>query len=171
MLVADLNRRLDAVNCRWEQLPGFVTAQCPGLVDICPAFSKVKRVAFMYDGWLDSRWGPDRLPYIQRLGLQHLWPHNIPALKEIYLLDHSIRLLPGVQAPPQSTPTFPGYGGTYFEVDSNRRDTWNVMDAEEESLVEVFHCAADLQNKYDKVHSPVVVKVLACVPHCRQWKS
>lgn len=41
------------------------------------------------------------------------------------------------------------------------------MDAEEESLVDVFHCAAELQSKYDKMRSPVTVKVLACVPHRR----
>src|SRR5690349_4710233 len=95
VLVADLNRRYDAVNYRWEQLPGAVTEQCPDLLQICPAFFRVKRVAFLYDRWLDGRWVRDPLPYIQRLGLQHLWPYNMPALEEIYLLDHSIRLLPG----------------------------------------------------------------------------
>ncbi|KAK4118939.1 hypothetical protein N657DRAFT_637653 [Parathielavia appendiculata] len=137
---------------RWDQLPPNLTERCPELVDWCPAFSRVTRVAFLYDKDLD-RAGHQRLPYYQRLGLQHLWPHNMPVLQEIYLLDESIKLRSESALPPATVRRFPGHGSSFYEVDWKQSKVWKI-NTPKGDLIRVFSAAIDLQAKYDRVGSP-----------------
>jgi hypothetical protein len=162
VLVESLATRHGAQTRRCDPLPAEIMERCPELRDIIPACLTMKRVAFVYHQWLD-RAAPERVPYYQRLGLQHLWPTNMPALREIYLLDDSIKLLRRVCAPPATTRSFPGYRATFYEVDWKQGNVWNLNSAKGE-LITVFRSAWELQDKYESVGSPVKVKVLAVVP-------
>jgi hypothetical protein len=159
------NRRL-AQALRRDPLPAELMERFPELRDISPAFLAMKRVGFVYDAAL-HRAGSERMPYYRRLGLQHLWPHNMPALQEVFLLDESIKLLPGVCAPPATIRSFPGYRAAFYEVDWKQGNVWNLSGPIGESIP-VFRSAAELQDQYESIGAPVKVKVLACVPDLKR---
>ncbi|KAH6844597.1 hypothetical protein B0I37DRAFT_433033 [Chaetomium sp. MPI-CAGE-AT-0009] len=86
-------------------------ARCAPLVDFCPELAVMERVAFIYrapevDNNVSYRFWP---------GLEHLWPFNLPSLKELYLIAESISLQDGLQSPPESTSKIDGYMDEYLQ--------------------------------------------------------
>jgi hypothetical protein len=152
----------------------------PSLGEICPALLSLRRVAFVYrPGVADTAWNYSK-DFAQWLALDALWPYNLPKLEEIYLV------VPGRLRPDQpamtsqkhrmaSVPNFAGTLGTYYEIDRNRTDLWEIQTQRKpDGLPTVFDCAERLQEVYRRYNlgpgqgvrdSGIVVKVLGFVPH------
>jgi hypothetical protein len=154
--------------------------KCPSLREISRAISSSRRVAFIYT---KIRWDGTYIPiahpdlYRYQVGLDALWPHNMPELTEIYLIDRSIKLRAPITDPRQqlaSVPRFAGYNlSTFYEVRVNKtaEKLWDIRTPGGE-LLPVFKCAAAVRSHYDYIHHnsdhkgpKVAVKVLTVIEH------
>jgi hypothetical protein len=120
-------------------------------------------------------------PMTSLFGVDALWPHNLPALQEIYFIDPSISPKAGARPALRSMPSFAGSGANFYEVDLNDTHVWDITTTDG-VLKPVFEEAKGVQEHYAllrkvygryyeiyKRHSnpntpPILVKVLACVP-------
>lgn len=149
----------------------FDPYSCPTFPELYPPTAAVKRVGFVYEEQGVS--GPNK-PFHLRLGLDALWPLNLPNLKEIYLIDKSIRLRVTPtgnrqQDPGVVSPSFAGCQGTFHEVSPAAVEVWDIQTSNND-LLSVFTCAASLEACYhmgDTSVPQVLVKVLAFIPHTR----
>jgi hypothetical protein len=81
----------------WNQWDENREAACsPSLLDICPALAPLRRVAFAYQPSIAATAWNHGKDFLEWLGLDALWPYNLPKLEEIYLVagrlspDHSL---------------------------------------------------------------------------------
>ncbi|KAK4032776.1 hypothetical protein C8A01DRAFT_40777 [Parachaetomium inaequale] len=147
------------------------TTRCAPLIECCPELRGVQKIAFIYHEQDD----PILYRYPFLVGLAPLWPHNFPGLRELYLIDESISLRDGIQAPPPPTPRFEGCGATFYEVTPDDMDLWDIPKAADSPFAAVFQDADDLQQEYagwayvtpGAAVAVPAVKVLACVPDKR----
>jgi hypothetical protein len=142
--------------------------RCPSFPELYPPIVDVRRVAFIYQEQDD-----DFHPFHSRLGLYALWPLNMPSLKEIYLIDKSIKPSATTTGGSQQqnltamSPSFAGCQGTFHEVSPDAVEQWDIRTADN-NLLPVFECAEDLEVCYhtgEPAVPQVLVKVLAFIPH------
>lgn len=151
----------------WNPLNEYDTRHCPSFPELYPPAMDVRRVAFVYqeqDGFSES--------FHTRLGLYALWPPNLPNLKEIYLIDKSIKLRTTATQPNpgEISPSFAGCQGTFHVVPPGAVGLWNIHTVNGD-LLPVFISAASLERGYRRGTPPVpqvLVKVLAFIPHARR---
>ncbi|KAK4118940.1 hypothetical protein N657DRAFT_684824 [Parathielavia appendiculata] len=141
----------------------------PTLHEACPELAGLRKVAFVYrdTAWTDADLlGTQHLvSYRHRLGLNALWPENLPSLREIFLIDSCITLKAdkdqGISMS-SWTSKYLGRGAAFYEVSLEDTWLWN-MTTPDGRLMPVFEEAMNLQKEYGS-ESLITVKVLACVP-------
>jgi hypothetical protein len=156
----------------WEY-PNVPTDCYPTLHRCCPELACLDRIAFIFEPREAFESIVASMPRLRHrpvnhiVGLNALWPYNLPALKEIFLIDWSISPKAGVQRALGRTPSFSGSGVAFYEVGPQDTDVWDITTAEG-NLIPVFQDAGSLQNHYSRngtvVPSHITVKLLACVP-------
>lgn len=143
---------------------GREMAKNPTLVDVCWEMEGVEQVAFLYrERAVDGGMFPS---FYRRLGLQDLWPENMPSLRVIYLVDIAIKPKAGGKPPLPGT-AFAGHEGTFYPVTADDTDVWDIA-LPAGGMMPVFGEATSLQLEYTpRIWGvPVLrVKVLAFVAH------
>jgi hypothetical protein len=158
----------------------------PSLIEACPAMASVKRAAFVYRDYGYWHKGTPKYDDLhEHQSLYSLWPYNLPSLREIYLIDESIKLKPGRQQKDvASTPSFAGCHGTFYEVnlppshedvcsDESEEVPWDIR-TDDGRVSAVVWIAESVRLYYQDTRNfpefgPATrindVKVLAYIPH------